>query len=94
MWQFPNCLGVVDEKYIAITPPPGTGSFFYKCKGFYSMVLMVIANANYDLPYITFETNGRVSDSGVIEKADFHWKTCNGSLYIPVINPKNRCHMR
>ena len=35
------------------------------------MVLMGIANANYELIYVHFGTNGRVSDGGVIEHTDF-----------------------
>lgn len=54
------------------------------------MVLMAIASANYELLYIHFGTNGRVSDGGVIENTDFHQKLCDGSLKLPGINPANR----
>ncbi|GFS06949.1 protein ANTAGONIST OF LIKE HETEROCHROMATIN PROTEIN 1 [Elysia marginata] len=81
-WQFPNCLGAVDGKHIAITPPPGSGSFYFN-KGFHSIVLMAIANADYEFLYVNCGTNGRVSDGGVIEYADFNRKLVNGELNLP-----------
>ncbi|XP_050314984.1 uncharacterized protein LOC126749359 [Anthonomus grandis grandis] len=38
MWQFENCLGAADGKHIAIKQPPGSGSYFYNYKGFFSVV--------------------------------------------------------
>jgi len=28
-WDFPNCLGAVDGKHVKITPPTGSGSFYW-----------------------------------------------------------------
>jgi hypothetical protein len=47
-WDFPNCLGAVDGKHVKITAPRGSGSFYWNYKGFNSLVLMSIANANYE----------------------------------------------
>ena len=47
-WNFPNCLGAVDGKHVKITPPQGSGSYFWNYKSFNSLVLMAIANANYE----------------------------------------------
>ncbi|CAB3262493.1 unnamed protein product [Arctia plantaginis] len=58
-WNFPNCLGAVDGKHIKIKLPPGSGSQFFNYKHFHSQVLMAIANANYELIYFHFGTNGR-----------------------------------
>lgn len=82
-WNFPNCLGAIDGKHIAITPPPGAGSFFYNYKGFHSQVLLAIANSNYELIYFNFGTNGRVSDGGVFENSDFARKLKNETLKLP-----------
>jgi hypothetical protein len=70
-WDFPNCLGAADGKHVTITQPTGSGSFYWNYKGFSSLVLMSIANANYEFLYSDIGTNGRVSEEGVIEKSKF-----------------------
>lgn len=82
-WQFPGCLGAIDGKHVEITQPPGSGSFYFNYKKFFSMVLLGIANANYEFIYIHFGTNGRVSDGGVIENTDFYEKLKSDSLNLP-----------
>ena len=47
------------------------------------MVLLAVANANYEFVYASFGTNGRVSDGGVIDQTDFYDKLINGALQIP-----------
>nr|CAH7763915.1 unnamed protein product [Callosobruchus chinensis] len=82
-WQFPNCLGSVDGKHIRITPPPGSGSYYWNYKGYNSLVLMAIANANYEIIYCHMGTNGRISDGGVIEQTTFYQKLMNRQLNLP-----------
>lgn len=82
-WNFPHCLGAVDGKHVQIIPPPGSGSYFYNYKGFHSMVLMAVVNANYEFIICEFGVNGRVSDGGVIEQTKFYNKLNNQSLHIP-----------
>ena len=47
------------------------------------MVLLAVANANYEFVYASFGTNGRVSDGGVIDQTDFYDQLINGALQIP-----------
>ncbi|CAH1979298.1 unnamed protein product [Acanthoscelides obtectus] len=83
MWQFENCLGAVDGKHIAIKQPPGSGSYYYNYKGFFSVVLFAIVNANYEFTYVSCGTNGRISDGGVIKKTDFYNLLITDSLKLP-----------
>ncbi|XP_060860280.1 uncharacterized protein LOC132937465 [Metopolophium dirhodum] len=82
-WNFPHCLGAVDGKHVSIACPPKSSSFYYNYKGFFSLVLMAIVNANYEFILCDFGTNGRVSDGGVIENTNLYNKLKNNTLNIP-----------
>ncbi|GFO35362.1 hypothetical protein PoB_006186700 [Plakobranchus ocellatus] len=64
-WQFPNCLGAIDDKHIAIAQPPGSGSFFCNDKKFFSMLLMGIANADYKLMFGVLKSKRALSPANI-----------------------------
>ena len=82
-WNFPNCLGAMDGKHVEIIPPRGSGSYFYNYKKFFSVVLMAIANANYEFIMCNVGTNGRVSDAGVFDNCSFFKKLKENDLHLP-----------
>lgn len=88
-WQFPNCLGAVDGKHVRIRPPPDCGAYYYNYKQFHSIVLMGIANSNYEFIMFDVGTNGRISDGGVINNTFFYKALVRGRLNLPEVNQRN-----
>ena len=82
-WNFPNCLGAVDGKHVAIIKPPKSGSTFFNYKGFHSIILMAVLNSNYEVLYADVGANGRASDGGVWSTSSLVTKINNNTIGIP-----------
>ena len=66
--NFPRCCGAIDGKHVHVKAPPGSGSDFYNFKGFYSVVLLAIVDANYNFMYVNVGANGRCNDGGHFQR--------------------------
>ncbi|KZC06773.1 PREDICTED: putative nuclease HARBI1 [Dufourea novaeangliae] len=82
-WNFPNSLGAVDGKHVAIKKPHNSGSLFLNYKKFFSIVMMAVANANYEFIMVDVGINGRISDGGVIRYTKFGQALADKTLGIP-----------
>ncbi|XP_055625145.1 putative nuclease HARBI1 [Toxorhynchites rutilus septentrionalis] len=82
-WNFPNCLGAVDGKHVAIKKPHGSGSLYFNYKKFCSIVMMAVVNANYEFIMVDVGINGRISDGGVFNYTEFGRAFSNKLIKIP-----------
>lgn len=80
-------MGSVDGKHIRIVPPANSGSYYYNYKKTHSIVLLAIANANYEFIYCDVGINGRISDGGVINNTIFYKRLIEKKLNIPEPKP-------
>lgn len=70
-WNFPNCVGAMDGKHIAVQAPEWSGTDYYNYKHFFSIVLFAIVDANYNFIYADVGCQGRISDAGVFNNTSF-----------------------
>ncbi|XP_043475953.1 putative nuclease HARBI1 [Leptopilina heterotoma] len=82
-WDFPNCIGALDGKEIAISAPPDTGSLFFNYKKFFSFKLLAICDAHCRFTWIEAGDCGSVSDLISFRNTDFHKAILNDELNIP-----------
>ena len=82
-WQLPHCVGAADGKHNRIIHPPKSGSEFYNYKGFFSIVLMAVVDADYNFIFADVGCQGRISDGGVMKNTIFWKKLVNNALHLP-----------
>jgi len=76
--NFPNCLGAIDGKHIRCKNPSNSGSLFFNCKKFFSVVLMAIADVG---------SYGREGDSNIFKECPFGKMLYEKKLNLPEPNP-------
>lgn len=79
--NFPNCLGAVDGKHIRIVHP--FNSMHINYKGYSSVVLMAVADAEYRFVYANVGAYGKDCDSNVFQNCQLWKSIINGTMDLP-----------
>ena len=90
-WNLPHVIGALDGKHIRIRSPDNTGSLYYNFKGFFSIVLLGVCDANYCFTMFDMGQYGSNNDSGVLIGSEMGKKLEQGALNIPCATTLNGC---
>ncbi|XP_071055097.1 uncharacterized protein [Onthophagus taurus] len=66
--NFPMCVGAIDRKHIRIENFPHAGSMNFNYKKFYSVVLLAIADTDYNFLFVDIGAYGKDCDSSILLK--------------------------
>ena len=61
-WNFHYTLWAIDRKHVAIRCPKNGGLLYFNYKGFHSIILFALVNANYKFVWVDMGVNGSSSD--------------------------------
>ena len=82
-WTFNHALGALDGKHIAIRNPVDGGSVYYTYKGFYSIIMLALVDADYKFIWIDIGANGSTSDCSVFNASQLKEACESGAIGFP-----------
>ena len=82
-WHFPNCIGAIDGKHVCMKKPDNSSSVFHNYKGYSSVVLMAIVDADYKFTYIDVGSFGSNADSSVFQFSNVGKRFNRDQLNVP-----------
>lgn len=82
-WDFPNCLGALDGKHVAIECPGHSGSEYHNYKGFFSIVLMAMCDAHYCFTLVDVGNYGKDNDAHIFNESDIGKAFVENEMNIP-----------
>lgn len=83
LWNFPHCVGAIDGKHVVIEAPSNSNSDYYNYKDQFSIVLLAIVDASYNVIYANCGAKGRASDSGIFQETSFYQRMVEHRLNFP-----------
>ena len=82
-WNVPHAMGAMDGKHVAIRCPMGSGTQYYNYKGFYSIILFALVDADYKYLWVDVGTNGSCSDAQVFNRSELKAAIEDDSIGFP-----------
>jgi len=86
-WNFPHALGALDGKHVAIRSPKNSGSLYYNYKGFFSIVLMALVDADYKFIWVEAGASGSASDAQLFQACELRDAIESGEIGFPAPEP-------
>lgn len=82
-WNFSHCIGAIDGRHVAIKKPPHSGTLYYNFKGYYSIVLQAVIDANYRYICIDVGGYGSQHDSATFQASQLYRAVMHKTIVLP-----------
>ena len=86
-WNFHHCCGCIDGKHVRIQAPPHSGSLYYNYKGFFSIIMLALVDANYKFMYVDVGAYGADSDAGIFRECGLYHALEQDKAGLPASQP-------
>lgn len=86
-WNLPHAVGALDGKHVACRCPPKTGSQYFNYKGFYSVVLLALVDADYKFLWADLGGCGSASDAQIYNDSELKQYAEDGRIGFPDPEP-------
>ena len=82
-WNLPQCVGALVGKHVVMQVPAKSRSLFFNYKKSFSIVLLALCDASYELAAVDFGEVGRQSDDGVFANSNLGRSIVNDYFDLP-----------
>ena len=87
-WNVPHAVGALDGKHIAIRKPWKSGSEYFNCKGYFSLVLLALMDFEYKFLWVNVGASGSSCDAQIFNHSKLKRRIENGTLGLPPPEPQ------
>ena len=82
-WNVPHAVGALDGKHIAMKNPKNSCSEYFNYKGYFSLILLALVNAEYKFLWVNVGVSGSLSDAQIFNCSKLRRKIENSTLGLP-----------
>ena len=86
-WNVSHPVGSLDGKHIAIKKPKKSGSEYFNYKGYFSLVLLALVDADYKFLWVNVGASGSSSDAQIFNRSKLKRRIESGTLGLPPPEP-------